>query len=34
MVAAVVEFLVHPQPNAELDPVDVGVGIVEGTVRW
>jgi hypothetical protein len=34
MVEALVEFLIAPQPNAEFDPVDVGAGIVEGTVHW
>jgi hypothetical protein len=34
IVAAVVEFLVHPQPDAELDPVDINAKIKAGTVLW
>lgn len=34
IVAAIVEFLIDPQPNAEFDSVDVGVGISAGGVSW
>lgn len=34
IVAALVEFLLNPQPNADFDPVDVGVGITAGPVHW
>jgi len=34
IVAAIVEFLLAPQANAEFDSVDVGVGIQVGGVRW
>lgn len=34
IVAALVEFLLAPQADAEFDPVDVGAGISAGAVRW
>jgi hypothetical protein len=34
IVAAIVDFLINPQANAEFDPVDVGAGISVGTVNW
>ena len=34
IVAAIVDFLVNPQPNADFDPVDVNQGISAGPVRW
>lgn len=34
IVAGIVEFLLNPQPNTDFDPVDLGVGLTEGPVRW
>lgn len=34
IVAGIVEFLLAPQPDADFDPVDIGVGINAGGVRW